>query len=53
MPYLPAQDEVVSFDRFSSRGFWKWYNSEVWRFLNGDYRDFKIQRHDDGDKNVA
>ena len=37
MPYLPAKDEVVSFDRFSSRGFWKWYNSEVWRFLNGDY----------------
>jgi len=21
MPYLPAKDEVVSFDRFSSRGF--------------------------------
>ena len=37
MPYLPAKDELVSLDRLSSRGLWKWYNSEgfgpatIWR----------------------
>ena len=29
MPYLPAKDEVVSLNRRSSRGLWKWYNSKV------------------------
>ena len=28
MPYLPAKDELVSLDRLSSRGLWKWYNSK-------------------------
>ena len=28
MPYLPAKDEVVSLNPFSSRGLWKWYNSK-------------------------
>ena len=37
MPYLPAKDEIVSLDRLSSRGLWKWYNSKgfgpatIWR----------------------
>ena len=37
MPYLPAKDELVSLDRLSSRGLWKWYNSKgfgratIWR----------------------
>ena len=25
-PYLPAKDELVSLNRFSFRGLWKWYN---------------------------
>ena len=29
MPYLPAKDELVSLNRLSSRGLWKWYNSKV------------------------
>ena len=29
MPYLPAKDELVSFNRLSSRGLWKWYNLKV------------------------
>ena len=28
MPYLPAKDDFVSFNRLSSRGLWKWYNSK-------------------------
>ena len=37
MPYLPTKDELVSLDRLSSRGLWKWYNSKgfgpatIWR----------------------
>ena len=37
MPYLPTKDELVSLDRRSSRGLWKWYNSKgfgpatIWR----------------------
>ena len=37
MPYLPAKDELVSLDRLSSWGLWKWYNSKgfgpatIWR----------------------
>ena len=36
-PYLPAKDELVSLDRLSSWGLWKWYNSKgfgpatIWR----------------------
>ena len=33
MPYLPAKDELVSLDRLSSRGLWKWFK----RFWTGDY----------------
>ena len=29
MPYLPAKVELVSLNRFSSQGLWKWYNSRV------------------------
>ena len=29
MPYLRAKDELVSLNRLSSRGLWKWYNSKV------------------------
>ena len=29
MPYLPAKDELVSLNHLSSRGLWKWYNSNV------------------------
>ena len=29
MRYLPAKDELVSLNRLSSRGLWKWYNSKV------------------------
>ena len=29
MPYVPAEDELVSLNRLSSRGLWKWYNSKV------------------------
>ena len=29
MPYLPGKDELVSLNRLSSRGLWKWYNSKV------------------------
>ena len=29
MSYLRAKDELVSLNRFSSRGLWKWYNSNV------------------------
>ena len=29
LPYLPAKDELVSLNRLSSRGLWKWYNSKV------------------------
>ena len=29
MPYLPAKDELVSFNRLSSRELWKWQNSKV------------------------
>ena len=36
MPYLPAKDELVSLNRLSSRGLWKWYNSKVFdRRLHG------------------
>ena len=37
MPYLPAKDELVSLDRLSFWGLWKWYNSKrlgpatIWR----------------------
>ena len=29
MPYLPVKDELISFNRLSSRGLWKWYNSKI------------------------
>ena len=29
LPYLSAKDELVSLNRLSSRGLWKWYNSKV------------------------
>ena len=33
LPYLPAKDELVSLNRLSSRGHWKWSYSKV---LTGD-----------------
>ena len=35
MPNLPARDELVSLNRFSSWGLWNWYN--FWRLLKGGY----------------
>ena len=41
MPYLPAKDELVSLNRLSSRGLWKWYNSKVLdRWLYGVVQHF-------------
>ena len=41
MPYLPAKDELVSLNRLSSRGLWKWYNSKVLdRRLYGVWQHF-------------
>ena len=35
MPNLPARDELVSLNRFSSWGLWNWYN--FWRLLKDGY----------------
>ena len=40
MPYLPAKDELVSLNRLSSRGLWKWYNSKVF-----DRRLYGVGQH--------
>ena len=40
MPYLPAKDELVSLNRLSSKGFWKWYNSKVF-----DRRLYGVEQH--------
>ena len=41
MPYLSAKDELVSLNRLSSRGLWKWYNSKVLdRRLYGVWQHF-------------
>ena len=45
MPYLPAKDELVSLNRLSSRGLWKWYNSNVLdRRLYGVWQHFTFCR---------
>ena len=45
MPYLPAKDELVSLNRLSSRGLWKWYNSKVLdRRLYGLGQRFSFRR---------
>ena len=40
MPYLPAKDELVSLNRLSSRGIWKWYGSKVF-----DLRLYGVEQH--------
>ena len=45
LPYLPAKDELVSLNRLSSWGLWKWYNSKVLdRWLYGVGQCFSFCR---------
>ena len=37
MPYLPAKDELVSLNCFSSRGLWK----TLWKLLLTEYEEFR------------